>query len=444
MKYHFVYPDIGTGYFPSVHHGLAQLISILKEKNHEVSLQHITKTPKPQDILSIIEREKPDLIGFTAMSNQMEFVKLWSGWIKEKYNIPIVCGGVHATLNPEEVLSIKSVDMVCVGEGDISVPNRDFWYKRFGSIQKTIPYNLVANLDTLPFPDYELFDVQKMLKVSGGVFPVSCSRGCLFDCSYCVNHALREKYKGLGTYFRFRSVDNTISMLSHYLWKYSLNHFTFADDIFGVNKEWVYEFCEKYPKHFNRTFDCNLRVEMVTEDLLKALKSAGCTKVELGIESGNEWMRKEVLNRNMTNEQILNAFDMAHKLGLKTRSYNMIGLPFELGANIQETINLNKQAKPDEVAVFYFYPYKGTKLYDVCKEKGFLTDRKTTSYTSESVLFLMTISQKELKKLYNEFMRFAISRRVKFPLNIIAYILRLVTFGNEVNVIQRGYQWLKS
>jgi radical SAM superfamily enzyme YgiQ (UPF0313 family) len=464
-KIHFIYPDINTGYIPNVHHGLAQIISVLKANGQEVSLHHVTKEPKIQDIIRPIIIGDPDYVAFTIMENQLEYVKKWVEWIK-KYCVknplemkgvsrlilggepklkPIIVGGVHATLNPEEIFEFA--DIVCIGEGEYPILKllqgkkdiKNLWFK---GQPKPELRPLTNNLDELPFPDYSLFDMGKILKKTDGTFAVIASRGCPMSCSYCANHALRETYKGLGTYFRFRSVKNTISMLEYYLLKYpQIKHFTFADDIFGINREWVKEFSYKY---HSVGFDCNLRVEMVDEDLLLDLKSADCSMVELGIESGNEQIRSEVLNRKMTNEQMVNAFDMAHKLGLKTRSYNMVGLPFETAVNIQETIALNKRCNPDEVAVFYFYPYRGTKLYDVCKKRGFLTDKKTTSYTSESVLNLPTISKRELKKLYNEFMRFAISRRVKFPLNVIAYFLRLITLGNEVKVIQRGYQWLKS
>lgn len=441
MKYHFIYPDINTYYIPSVHHGVAQLFSVLKQAGHEVSLSHITKVPSPKKVQSIIQKEKPDYVCFTSMSNQIEYVKLWSQWIKEKFDIPIICGGIHATLNPEDLLT-DYIDYVCVGEGENPLLNNEFWHKSNGEIVKGKAYPYIEDLDSLPYSDYTLFDCVNMLKRNGGRFPIICSRGCRYDCSYCANHALRHKQAG--KYARCRSVSNVIGQLEELKSRYPIKSFSFADDIFGINKEWVVEFCEKYPKEINIPFDCNLRVEMVAEDLLKSLKNAGCEMVEMGIESGNEWIRKEILNRRMTNNQIINVFDSAHKLGLKTRAYNMIGLPEDTPETVKETINLNKRVKPSEVAVFYFYPFKGTKLYDVCKDKGYLTDKQTTNYVTESILNLPSITNKELKRLYNEFYRFVISRRIKFPLNIVAFILRLLTFGNDVKVIREVYTWSKS
>ncbi|KKN72346.1 hypothetical protein LCGC14_0411730 [marine sediment metagenome] len=451
MKYHFIYPDIGTGFYPGVHHGLAQLFSVLEANGDEVSLHHVTKTPKPSDIQDAVQREMPDIVGFTAMSNQIGYVKLWSRWIKEKYDIPIVCGGVHATLNPGELLAVDSIDMVCVGEGERAVVDRRFLTKHLKTIAALMdnPYPLIEDLDGLPYPDYSLFDPKVISGARGGTLAVMCSRGCLYNCSYCCNHALREAQKGLGKYFRYRSVDNTIGLLEELVGRHQVRRFSFADDIFGANREWILEFCEKYTKKVGLPFDCNLRVEMVTSGLLAALSGAGCSMVELGIESGSEWMREEVLNRGMSNQQIVDAFKHARRVGLRTRAYNMIGLPFETPEMARETIELNKLVNPDEIAVFYFYPFKGTKLYNLCQDEGFLTERETTSYVSESVLHLSTITPRELDRVYSEFYQLVIDRQLRsFPAPV-RYLFRvgmaaLGIFGRSsaVKIVRKLYMRL--
>lgn len=446
MKYHLIYPNINTGYFNGVHHGLAQLISILKKNNHGVSLQHISKIPNKKQLLSVIEKEKPDMIGFTVIENQLGFVRQWVEWIKQDLDIPIVCGGVYATLNPEELLSDKNIDYVCVGEGDKAILNKNYWFKHNGGIAHGIPYKF-ENLDDLPFPDYDLFNIEQMIKQRNGEFAIQVSRGCPYQCSNCSNEALKEAQKGLGQYFHYRSVKNTLDMVEYYKGRYNnINHITFADDVFGINKEWAFDFCEQYRKRFKISFDCNLRVEMVTEELLRLLKGAGCNKVEMGIESGNEYIRNEILNRKMTNQQIINAFENAHKVGLMTRAYNMVGLPYETPERIKETIELNKKIKPDEVAVFYFYPYKGTKLYDICKEEGLLSNKQTTNYVDKSILNMPQITQYQLSRLYNEFYRFVINQQLKdYPIYLrvlyllVCYLLEGFTMGNEIRIIRKMY-----
>lgn len=441
LKVHFIYPDVGTGFYPSVHHGLAQLFSVLEKEGHQVSLHHITREPDYSKFIETLLVEHPDIIGFTAMSNQIEYVKKWSKWIKfYSSNIPIICGGVHATLNPVETLGISGIDAVCVGDGERAI------FGMMAGMKGIISKSLTENLDDLPYPNYDLFDNRQMLNARNGNFAVISSRGCPHNCFYCCNHALRNKQRGLGKYFRFRSVDNVLRQLEGLMAKYPIKSFSFADDIFGINKEWVYEFCEKYPQRIGLGFECNLRAETATSELLGTLKSANCTKVEMGIESGNSWMRYNVLNRKMSNQQIIDAFANAHKVGIKTRAYNMIGLPYETPDMVKETIALNKLVEPDQVAVFYFYPYKGTKLYDVCKAEGFISNRQSSSYVSSSILDLPTITHKQLSKLYNEFYRYVMAQEMRgyplvlrYPLKAVGFVLRWLTGGNEVNLIRNGY-----
>lgn len=458
VKWHFIYSDIGTGYFPSVHHGIAQLVAVLRKNGYDASLHHIREEIKESQLVVRIAEEHPDVVGFTTMSNQIEYVKLWSRWIKDYCHfMPIICGGVHATLNPDEVIAYEGVDAVCVGDGEQVMSNCGYWLehknlgvgiwnKSGGMIAKGKPFPVIENLDELPFPDYSLFDIEGMLKTRNGKFAVIASRGCPYDCSYCSNSALRKRLKGLGKYFRYRSVDNTIEMLKHYVGLYPIKSFTFADDIFGLSKKWVFEFCKKYPKSIGLPFDCNLRVEAVTEEILEVLKSANCDMIEVGIESGNRRLRTEVLNRKMTNQQIVDAFELAHKFGIKTRAYNMVGLPYETLEMARQTLELNKRVKPDEVAVFYFYPYKGTKLYDVCESEGLIADSKTTGYVSKSVLKLPDFSAKELESIHDDFYRYMMDRMLQSyrqPLRCtfraIAGLLRWITLGNEIKGLELAY-----
>ncbi|MDD4984297.1 MAG: radical SAM protein [Dehalococcoidales bacterium] len=448
MKYHFIYPDINTGFYPGAHHGIAQLVSVLKLDGHKASLSHITRTPTRDRLMSDIRREKPDIIGFTVMSNQLGYVTQWSKWIKSECDIPVVCGGVHAILNPEETLALSGVDMVCAGEGEHAVLDNRFWFKDTdGKAVRCAPYNLIDNLDELPFPDYSLFDNERMMARRGGAFAVICSRGCPHNCYYCSNHALRKQQKGLGRYFRYRSVDNTIEMLSDIAAKYQgIRQFSFADDIFGLSRKWVLEFCEKYPRKMSIPFACNLRAESATRELLVSLRDAGCREIEMGIESGSEELRSKVLNRKMTNQQIRDAFTTARSAGIRTRAYNMVGLPGETADMVRETIALNREVKPDELAVFYYYPFPGTKLYAVCADKGMLSSQNSTNYVAKSVLDLRTIRPQELNKLYNEFCRYALSREfVPYPtllrllFGISHVFLRILTLGNEIRLIRKLY-----
>ena len=425
MKVHLIYADVSTSFYPGVNHGLASIIAVLKQHDYDVSLHHVFREPSKEDIMRPIIKENPDLIGFSATTNQILYVDRWSRWIKEDTRIPTICGGIHATLVPGEVLLLPGIDMVCRGEGEyplLELASRwggdiehiqNLWLKREEKVIKNEFRPLIDPLDNLPYGDYDLFDIDRIMKDMGGEFTLIASRGCPYSCTYCCNHTLKEIQKNKGKYFRVRSVDSLLNEIEHNKSKYSIKWLNFHDDILGLNRKWTLEFCRKYAERFDLGFGCNLRADTVDETLLESLKRAGCTQVSFGVESGNEWLREKILNRKITNEQIISAFDTAHRLGMKTLAYNMIGLPYETPHMVQETIELNKRIASSQVAISFFYPYPLTELWNVCKKEGLISDKQAMSYVTDSVLNLPTMSSREMTRLYTKFYQYAVQRELR-------------------------------
>jgi radical SAM superfamily enzyme YgiQ (UPF0313 family) len=147
-------------------------------------------------------------------------------------------------------------------------------------------------------------------------------------------------------------------------------------------------------------------VETLTEELCVRLKEAGCRRVNMGIESGNPYIRNQVLNRRMNNEQIVEAFRAAKKAGLKTKSFNIVGFPNETPEHFQDTIRINQAINPDTVILAIFDPYPGTRLYDECKENGYLSqERQQEKFIprTDTVLELPSFPRKEIRKCYRNF-----------------------------------------
>lgn len=442
MKIHFIYPDMnnfGTG---SVQQGIASISAVLKSNDHKTSLQHVIVKPSKQEFIKDINKISPDLVCFSSTTNQHNFVKLFSLWIKEELNIPILCGGVHTTLSPEEVIADDNIDIICIGEGEYplfelannledgkTIDNiNNLWIKNDNKIIKNPLRTLIPNLDRLPFPDYDLFDYGKVLARNNYTAIFMAGRGCPFNCTYCSNHALRAIYQDKGPYIRHKSVDYLLQEIENITERYNVKRIAFNDDTFTLSSKWTKEFCEKYPKRFNFNFSCNARADIINKKTFPLLKDAGCDMINFGIESGSEWLRKNVLKRDMTNNQIIEAFNNSKKLGMKTYSYSMIGIPFETPVMVQETINLNKLVSPDIMQVSIFYPYPQTELWRICKENGFLTEKHLTNYFEESPLNLSTLTKKELKNYYRKMNMMSLERSIKTNYSSLYYPFKITNF----------------
>ncbi|MFH0804163.1 MAG: radical SAM protein [Candidatus Zambryskibacteria bacterium] len=320
---------------------------------------------------------KPDLIAISVMTGQ--FDKVIDLLKKVKPNCKIVVGGVHATLCPEDVLKFKEIDFACVGEGEELIlelcecleKHKDYsnlknlGFRKRGKIQinECRPF---VDMDKLPIPDWSLFDERHLFrpfmgKIYSGSF-YTMSRGCPQLCTYCVNGSLRKTLKDCGRYFRFQSPKTTIKQLTYLKEKFGATWFKFADDsIMLLSEEYLEELAGGLaPLHIK--FGCSVRPETTTVKKVQLLKKMGCVAASVGVESGNEKLRRGILNRTMTNDQIKNAIKLLNTENIRVSTFNMIGLPNESRKNVFETIRLNKELDVEAANVYIIYPYPKTVI----------------------------------------------------------------------------------
>lgn len=415
MKVLFIYPDVSArgGRF---HYGISQISAVLKIGGHQTSLLQVTRQMSKKKLISEVKCRKPDLVAFSSTTNQFPQVQSYASWIRQTINLPTICGGIHATLCPNEVISCSGIDVVCIGEGEYPAlefvnaleRGEDFehinnlWVKRDGVVTKNPLRPLIAELDGLPFVDREIFQYERVLRRRGGTADFMAGRGCPYSCTYCCNHAIRKVFQGKGSYCRIRSVRNVLDEIKCVTDEYSfVKALDFDDDTFTLFRKWVREFCKEYKKEFDYPFWCNVRSETLDREILGWLKEAGCDTIKIGVESGNEWLRRTVLKRPMTNEQIVRSCKTAHELGLKVYTFNMVGLPFETPSMARETLELNREIAPNFGQTSIFYPYPNTELYELCEQNHFLTDRTKASYIDEdSTLNLPTLTQEQISYHY--------------------------------------------
>ncbi|MFC1962415.1 B12-binding domain-containing radical SAM protein [Chloroflexota bacterium] len=451
MKVLFIYTDIctGSGRFQQ---GIASISSVLKKEGHRTSLLHITKQPSKGRLRQAISNIAPNLIGFSTTTNQYPYVQLFSRWIKEHFDVPIICGGVHPTLVPEEVISDDNIDIVCLGEGEYSILElanglekgsniskiQGLWVKLDGKVYKNPIRPLIQNLDELPFPDRDLFGYESMLKKFGHTADFITGRGCPYDCSYCCNHSFRKLYRDKGKYVRRRSTDNVLAEIDYVIKRYKVERINYDDDTFTLDRAWIKVFCEGYAAKFGLPFICNARPETLDQDMIGDLKAAGCELIQIGIESGSEYLRRQVLRRNITNENIIKTFEAVHRAGIATYSFNMVGIPSETPEMAEETIELNQRINPDDLQVSIFYPYPGTELYQVCEENGLLASAHKSSYFDEGVTLKQpSMTEEETLAHYRKLNRLSLEKKIQSRSSFAFLLYRLVrsAFGQDAAYI---------
>ncbi|UCG69089.1 MAG: B12-binding domain-containing radical SAM protein [Thermoplasmata archaeon] len=427
MRIHFVFLDMDNMENPrgDVHFGLASLSAVLKDGGHEVNLTHLKANDRNgyiEKTISDIKKYQPDIIGFTLTElEERNFMNL-SNSLKDEFNLPIMVGGAYPTIAPERIIKTKGVDMVVRGEGENVLIKlfenmekkkpineiRGVWLKENGRIYKN-ELDYPPDITKLPLMDFSIFDDEAMLggELDGLIrFGYLCNRGCPFKCSYCLNYHLRHSYPDGSRYVRYQKIDRIIEHLLYLKSKYKFGLFNFYDDTFLLNSKWVEEFSTKYKRELDVPFICHARPGTSTKEMISMINKAGCKYLSIGLESGNESLRKNVLNRQPTNAQIITTFSNANEFDIKSIAFNMVGIPYETEKNILETIRVNAKVKPFIVGVSAFYPFRGTQLGDLCYDEGWVLEEKkekVKSFMEGSILNYPQLSNKMINWYFKNF-----------------------------------------
>jgi len=400
-------------------------------------------------ILKSIKKIDPDLIAFSCPLNLYPFVKRTARLIKENFSIPIIAGGGHPTLAPEHILRNQDIDFVCVGEGEgclvelsgrIQSRQQDYsgiknlGFRQDGRIVVNPVRPLNANLDSLPFPDRDLFYRHGCF--AGTIYFVA-GRGCPFSCTYCCQHAFRDIYRNKGPYVRFRSVENVIKELQHCISKYSVERIHSEDDLFCNNEKWLSDFCDEYKEKIKVPLYCHYRPGTLSGNMIKKLKSAGCRVMYLGIDSGSREVRQQLLNRKVEDREMYEQASLIKKAGLELACPSMYGMPGERADQMLQTFEMLKKVNADYVYATIYYPFYGTKLYDYSIKKGYLpvakAERIKEGEGSPYLESMLESPDKDLamilKNTVPAYMRFRILR----PLLDIIIGKRLFKLSHAVN-----------
>jgi len=468
MKVVFVYFDFMKGAGGKYYEGIASISAVLRQNNHVTKLFHITDYISCEQFLDIYAERYGDfdIVAFSATTNAFYYTARYAKEIKKRFSSVItVCGGTHPTLYPAEAIAAEGIDIICIGEGEYPMAElcsrleadkditdiENLWVKRGDGIFRNALRPLIADLDSLPMPDRYIFDFESSADKRLKRVVFMGSRGCPFNCAHCCNHALKKAGPDSGPYVRFKSASRLVAEIKSCLAHYEgIEHIIFHDDILNLKRDWFAEFTFQYKKEVDFPYVCNSRFDLLDEKAVKLLRESGCVQLNLGLESGDDYIRRKVLNRNQSDSQIIEAGNLCRQKGIKLYIFTMVGIPHENLRRVLNTVKLTAGLKPHIVQTSIYYPYAQTALYEQCREKGYLTQRRLDSYfEADTVLNLPDFSKDEILFAYKNFKAFVsyyvTAQKLGGPLGrVLAKVIDFMWLHRRIyHLLEPVYQLLK-
>ncbi len=362
---------------------VTDVAGLLEDRGHECDLfiEH-----NERDFYGEVERSRPGLIVIPMdVWGEKKAIDM-AGKVKQRVDAPIVFAGTYPLLMPE-IIERRGVDIVCVGEAEFPIlelaehieQGKDYYdipnlhVRRNGDIIRNDMRPLLQDLDQLPLPDRGIYFKYRFLR-DFSIKRFTSGRGCPNACSFCYNAKFREIYRGHGKYVRRKSVRRVIDEIEEMKRIAPMRSIHFSDDLFTDNKKWVLEFCREYSARFDVPWTCNTAVHAVDEEMVDAIKRAGCFGIAMGVETGREFLRMDTLNKPYRDRQVLRVARMIKDKGLYLTSFNMIALPNESIEDALVTVRLNRFLRSDNVRVFFLSPIPRTRLTENAISEGLLRE----------------------------------------------------------------------
>ena len=345
--------------------------SILPQK-YPVYLNSLNDKNNPvwNDVRQTILNFNPDVVGISIYTTYAASSFQTAKITKELFpDCPVIVGGPHATAKADEILRISQyIDYVIRDEGEeamIQLLNQfkseatqltlieGLSYRENSIINHNTERTISNENSKFSFPDRSLLTNEKLYS-SEDMGLIMTTRGCPYNCSFCASHIKKVKY---------RSVQDILDEIKLVKEKYGTTQFTFKDDSFTLNKKRVYEFCHALiNEKFKIKWECNTRVNLIDEDILKLMKKAGCNFIKIGIESGSDQILLKV-NKSISCEQSRSAAKILRKAGIHWSAYFLIGLIGETKEDIYKTLKFMYELKPDLAILGVYENLPGTQMF---------------------------------------------------------------------------------
>lgn len=406
--------------------GLAYVSSYLKAHGESVQLIDASALRlDPSRLLREIEQFHPDVVGVTTTTPGYRRTAKLAEKIKSELNLPIILGGPHVTSLAPETLAEPMFDFGVLGEGEVTMldlvrtiekggdPSQveGIAYRMAGQVKITERREYVEDLDSLPFPDRESLPPLSAYRPSPSSYrrlplgTMVTSRGCPHHCTFCDRSVF-------GNTYRARSAIGVVDEMEILVERHRAREIRFWDDTFNLLPKRVLQICGEIEKRkLDIEWSCVARVDNMTNEVLRAMRQAGCWQVDYGVETGNPDILQSI-HKGITMDMVRRTVGLSKSNGLRVRAFFMLGLPGETEETMRETIDFAKSLALD-VAVFHVTtPLPGTELYQVAGERGELSreldwDKYLMFSTDDPPYVTSGISKSLLKeyhrKAYREF-----------------------------------------
>jgi anaerobic magnesium-protoporphyrin IX monomethyl ester cyclase len=405
--------------------GVLYVGTALKRDGHDVRFADIDAEGIDEKKFEQLFRQlDPDAVGISSVTPTFKDAIKWANISKRIKDVPVVFGGIHVTITPQESIRHDSVYVVVLGEAEETARElfaelakpapvlervKGIYFKKDGRAVATEKRPFINDLDSIPFPD------RGLLMKPGAYMPPDAdklpamtmitSRGCPGSCTFCCTKHIFSKT------FRMRSVANIIAEIEDLVKKSGIKEIHIADDIFTLNKKRALDFCGEIKRrgidvHFQ--FMNGLRADCVDREILSALKGIGIKTVGYGVESGNDAILKRI-KKNIPMDVTRKAFRLSKELGFETWAFLIFGLPGETEDTIKDTIAFTKEIDPDFAKFLILKPYPGSDVYaELLKDNLILnTDYDNYGVYTEPVHRLPVLEPGKMlywqKKAFREF-----------------------------------------
>jgi radical SAM superfamily enzyme YgiQ (UPF0313 family) len=363
--------------------GLLYIASYLRKHGISVKLCDVpAKKFHLEDIIEEIAREKPRVVGLSALSSGLRSAVEIAKEIKKVFgSIPQVgLGGAHVSVDPTFIERFPYFDFAVIGEGEKTMLQIATDIIAGKKVSGPCPGEMSQNLDEYPFPARDLVDIgdyfytKERLKGEPPTAMMIATRGCPHNCIFCSRPSYQRK-------FRARSAKNIVDEMEkiHSLYP---GGFSFQDDTFTLDKRLIHEVCrELVTRNLKVRWKAMTRADAVDEELLQHLGQAGCDDLFFGIEAGNERIRTEVIGKRVKDETIFKTLKLCRRYGIHTNILLMLGFPTETEKELRDTINFSSRAKADLMGVRVTIIMPGSRLFDDAQREGLIAPDVIDRYT---------------------------------------------------------------